>query len=234
MRILLGAAFDVAREDIADYLPGLHERPILEKPVRYHDKNYYFYKSHNAHEVKKFDGKKIVNDQIIYLVRNPLDVFVSFANHLSKNVTNDAASTGMLVSFDSVDSIADSYLFDMLFATFCLYGTLQPKSVSFGSWFENARYFLNRSLEDPRIIVVRYEDLVTDFEATFARVLAEVGRHYDDVSDIYLKGEQATKQNGAFFWKKSSGTYNEYLTTNQISQFVELHGKSCEALGYSF
>ena len=234
MRHLLGSAFDVPRGKLIDYLPALHERPILEKPIRYSDTNYYFYKSHNAHEIHKFDNKKIVNDKIIYLVRNPLDVFVSFVNHLSKNVTDDAETTGMLVSFESVDSIVDTYLFDMLFATFCLYGTLQPKSVAFGSWFENAGYFLSRAPQDPRIVVVRYEDLLTDFDATFSHLLQEIGRHTDDVSEIYSKGEDATKQNGAFYWKKSSGTYKEYLRDEQIAQFIELHGKACEELGYTF
>lgn len=234
MRYLLGSAFSVPRNKIVDHLPGLHERPILEKAVHYEGTDYYFYKSHNATELRKFENKVVVNDVIIYLIRNPLDVFVSFVNHLSKNVTDHAEPSGMLVSFESIDSIVDTPVFEMLFATFCLYGTLQPKSAAFGSWFENADYFLRRARTDKRIIVVRYEDLISDFESTFSGVLEKLGRHSDDTAEIFSKGEEATKQNGAFFWKKSSGTYSEYLSKKQIADFVSLHGEACGQLGYTF
>ncbi len=234
IRHLLAATFGVPKDQLVQFFPELHEPTLLQHPIIDNNRELFFYKSHSAYEIHSFEAKSIKNDKIIYISRNPLDVFVSHANYLSQNVTNDAKATGMLMAYESVDKIVGTPIFDMLFSAYCLYGTLQPKSVAYGSWFENVEYFKKASETDDRIVFLRYEELINNFNESFAPILQAIGRDTDNIPEIFKQADKTTAKDGGFFWKRSENNYKNFLTPEQIDIFLQLHGERCKQLGYDF
>ena len=233
MRQILAAAYGLRPYQIGTHLPAMHEKPILEVPVEHNNETVYFYKSHAENEQFSFEGKKIVNDHIIYMIRHPLDVFMSFVNYLSKNVTSDAKAVGIHFDYSSADALKNSKQLDLLLGAFCVFGTLQPHSRGFGSWFSNAEHFVRAAETDDRIIIVRYEDLIWKFNPTVEALLSKIGNLDVDLDMIQSQADQATSKNGKFFWKRKSGNFRDYLTREQIDLFFDVHKDRCHFLGYT-
>lgn len=127
-----------------------------------------FYKSHSAEEIVRFKGIDIFNDLIIYIIRNPLDVFCSYLNYLFNFAPHRG---GIQLYCESIDQAKKDGLIDEFFSAFKVYGTLNPYFYDTKSWMENVEYWLNRSANSEQIIVVRYEDLVENIYETMNPIL---------------------------------------------------------------
>lgn len=233
MRHILASAFKVPAPEVHVYIPDIHTHEILTAPVEHGGRKHYFYKSHSKEEVTRYKDKTINNETIIYIKRHPLDVFISFVNYMSKSVTNDGKNVGFCVDYDSADQIKGTDVMDILFNSFCLYGTLLPGSKEFGSWFENVENFTKLSATDNRVIVVAYEQLITDFPNTIQPVFERLGLPMTMCDEVHQAADSATSQNGAFFWKRKANNYLDYLSPKHIDLFRKLHGESSAHLGYS-
>ena len=68
-------------------------------------------------------GRAFANDLVLYIVRHPLDVFLSQLNYVSANVT---ANPNIMLPCNSVEDVIARGDLDLYFGAFSVFGTLQP------------------------------------------------------------------------------------------------------------
>lgn len=171
-----------------------------------------------------------VTESVAYIIRNPLDVVISFAHHTGK----------------SIDATIDDLCcpsFAMAAATDRLPEQL-PQVI--GSWSDHVRSWVDTS--GFAVEVVRYEDLVTDPEATFSRLVRVAGWDVDAArvatAITHSRFEALRAQEEAsgfrerparaerFFRRGTSGAWAAELTTAQVDRIVAAHGEMMERFGY--
>lgn len=207
----VAAARPKVQEKIADELSGLS-----------------LVKTHNALVMDR--GHPTINTKVtsgaVYIVRNPLDVAISFAHHMGKTV--DEAILRM--------------------ATRDLETEIVKKSVHevYGSWSQHVYSWTRKP--NPAIYVMRYEGLSRDPERVFGALashllirptkaqLAEAIdlssfdrlRAQEDESGFKMKPETADK----FFRKGKPGEWKEVLNEAQIKKIVTGHRDQMKRFGY--
>jgi len=165
----------------------------------------------------------------VYIVRNPLDVAVSFANH--EGLTLD----------DSVDRLCQSVTVarSVHRLRLQLEQTLLTWSEHVISWTEQS--------EVP-CTTVRYEDLLADAEQTFRVVLAEARlpieperlrraiafSSFDTVSrqEATAGFREKPLNSTAFFRRGRSGDWRDALTSSQVARIVDAHHDVMKRFGY--
>lgn len=189
----------------------------------------HFVKTHSR--FGSFKGYPLINSTVskgaIYLVRNPLDVVISFASHLGASID------------DAIDLMEDP-----------LYSTKSNDSnvlTILGGWSEHVDSWLtNKSI--PRILV-RYEDLAANPNKEFSKILNTLGINIDqnllkksiEFSSFSELSEQESKSGfrerpphaERFFRKGTSGQWNSILEDRQIKKIVTSHGLVMKKLGYN-
>lgn len=209
----------------ANQIPDLH-RQMLSEAEEFN--GYRFFKHHAGHNLKVLRGQKLDTTNVIHIRRNPLDVFVSYMNHISDNVTGTAP-----IRFPSVDAIVGTDLFDLYFDTFITTGHV---SIEFahvtGSYFENCKYWTTQS-EVPAILL-KYEDLLSQPMTALAPLRDLLGIDDTTLSQALEQAAAATRPDGKFFWKQQEKNYVNFLRQDQIDLFVKYRGEECLALGYNF
>lgn len=161
----------------------------------------------------------------IYLVRNPLDVTISYARHFDISV--DLAIDGMAAS-----------------------GFVKPQNSKtvhqlIGSWSENVASW---TTGDDRVLVIRYEDAVADRHKTLDAVARhvsipatplEIARAVDFSSFERLQADEAAHgfaerpdTSSQFFREGRSGQWREILSPSQVDRIVAAHGQQMERFGY--
>lgn len=237
LRAIIAAIFKVPTPNgmMAEYVIDTHMgQTIGKRPWMFDGKTWCFYKSHNK-TPEVFEGDQVIQpDLILYIYRHPLDIFTSYLNYLSGNVT--ALSQKVFgFSFDKVEDLTPAQL-DHLFKRFTEHGTFDPREESpFGSIFESYDNFTALRDAGAPVHVLRYEDLIDDFDAavtaicTFLQVRIEPG----DIESIRSISEGLTAGDGKFFWKRQVGTHQTYLTDSQVHAFWLKHHIRMAAMGYS-
>jgi hypothetical protein len=151
-------ASDLAREEIANL------RPEVYRQMAQHINHPLYIKVHDAC-TRNVEGAQLfptdVTGGVLYLVRNPLDVAVSYAHHggrtLQQTVETLCNSDGLV--YEQRDRIAPQLPQRLL------------------SWSQHVLSWVDDS--GMRVTVVRYEDMLTDPSAAFASVLAALDLEYD-------------------------------------------------------
>ncbi len=212
------------------YLTDTHYGRPVERPWAFQGRHWYFYKSHHRQVMSAHSGLAFPTDRIVHINRHPLDVFMSYLNFVSNNVSPKAGQH-LPVKFDTVEDLSAEDM-ETLFSIFLEHATLFPKNVAFGSVFEHAEAFRTRAKERGDVIDLRYEDLSTDFEGEVRRICDFLGFKRVDMARAFVVADQRTKQNGKFFWKRQTETFRSYLTEEQIARFGDRHGEAMAALGY--
>lgn len=229
MRFVITALFNEKRA--IEVVPDIYEHGVNGRPVRTEEgEEWLFYKSHSQKIVERWDGTKIRNDLIIYIMRNPLDVFCSQLNYLLNNF--DPERGGLEVGCASVDKARENGLINEYFSAFTVFGTLMPKFLEAGSWMSNTRYWTGAASNNRNIILIRYEKLLENFEEEMEPILDYFGFGESDAMNALKVSNNRTNDGGKFYWKKKQGTYKEYLTETQVSRFVELHRDILSFTGY--
>jgi len=187
-----------------------------------------FCKIHGA--VFELRGTMTVNLQAsagaIYLVRNPLDVVLSFANF--QGITTDVAITALST------------------ANFELPRDVDNVSEPLGSWSQNVESWTGKPNSGLR--VVRYEDMLASPGKTFAGVADFLGlkvlrprlekalRHSSfkvlrsqEDRDGFVERSPAQDR---FFRTGTSGQWRDELTDEQVARMVENHREQMERFGY--
>lgn len=199
----------------------IEQAPILPPLIKTHDAF--------CHE----NGTPLVRhpetERAIVLVRNPLDVAVSYAAHLDCSVDK------------VIDRMGQS---SAAFAT-----TIRPSARVLGpvvgSWSHHVRSWTQQT--DIPVLRLRYEDLLTDPHRQFAAILQFLGltvdterldravaaTEFDKLAAIERDTRIVTEPDDRVFFRRGvSGDWRDHLTQGQVARLVADHGVEMAGLGY--
>ena len=209
--------------EIAAARPKVQEAIVrrLNRPV--------FVKTHNAHLLDH--GVPLINMGVsagaIYVVRNPLDVAISFAHF--RDVSVDQAISDMQTPFFGRSTDADFV-----------------RTIT-GSWSEHVTSWTERP--SSAVLVVRYEDLIDRPEPAF-RAIAEhllMRPTAEQLSRAIAMSRFATLQGSErasgfkekpetskelFFREGRAGQWQEQLSKAQVARVHAAHGPTMSRFGY--
>lgn len=212
------------------YVTDTHYGKAMENPWSFQGTDWYFYKSHHKKVLTDDAGEPMKTDKVVSIYRHPLDVFLSYLNFVSRNVSPNAGKS-LPVQFDKVEDLTPEEM-EMLFQIWLDHATLFPQNRKFGSIFEAAEGFRKQQRKGDPVHVIRYEDLKDDFAGTVAPMVEFLGIENADMDKVYQGADSRTQQNGKFFWKRSKKNYEKYLTEDQIARFEKKWAPELKSLGY--
>lgn len=163
---------------------------------------------------------------VIYIVRNPLDVAISYAHHLGKPI--DFAIDFMNMK-NAETSVTEKQVYEV-----------------YGSWSQHVLSWTRKP--HPAIYVMRYEDMLNEPGKTFGALarhllfrpsdeqLAEAIdrssferlREQEEKAGFQERPEKAER----FFREGRAGQWKEILTSEQIQRIVDAHGEQMQRFGY--
>lgn len=163
----------------------------------------------------------------VYLVRNPLDVAVSYAHHHRSGID------------DAVQRMNDPAAAEANGVSILLMQRLGTWSGNVASWVDQAELPVH---------VVRYEDMLTDPVAAFTAIVRFAGLPWND-EQLALSVENAAfeqlsaqeKRFGfaekhppalSFFRAGRAGTWRDVMTAAQVEALVEAHRATMRRFGY--
>ena len=193
--------------------------------VRPHD---HFVKTHSQNT--NHQGAALINRSVskgaIYLSRNPLDLVSSYATHFGKSV-DDAIDVMSNPGNSTID--AEHRIFTLL-----------------GRWDDHVRSW--RDATDMPLLLVRYEDLLSNPQKTFRRVLETLGipvtedrlrravrfSAFDELSGQESRDgfSERPPHSESFFRRGEAGAWRTTLTRSQIDRLTADHGVTMRSLGY--
>lgn len=221
--------------EASDLTPGEIDRlrPELYENLAAESEETLFMKVHDAYTL--VDGQTplfpaAATRGVIYILRNPLDVAVSFADHMGQDT--DSAITGMANEKNSFCNTTKK-----------LHSQLRQKLLTWSghvrSWTEQTRL---------PVCTLRYEDMQAHPVESFGRAVRFAGLEYSDTQIEKalalsgfeeLKRQEAEKgfrekspQAVAFFRKGQAGAWWEVLTDAQARRIEEDHGEMMKKFGY--
>ncbi|EPX82417.1 sulfotransferase domain-containing protein [Salipiger mucosus] len=212
------------------YVTDTHYGRVMENPWAFNGTDWYFYKSHRKTLLEDDEGEPLTTNKVVYIYRHPLDVFVSYLNFVSGNVSPNAGKQ-LPFAFDRVEDLTPEQM-ETLFGIFLQHATLVPRNKAFGGVFEHVANFRNLREAGKPVHILRYEDLFEDFDGSVAEICGFLGLGEVDLAAVYRAADKRTKQNGKFFWKRQRENFRNYLSDEQVSRFVDRWGKEMAALGY--
>lgn len=193
-----------------------------------------FIKIHDAYTFSRWDGLPLIPNSgsrvALYLIRNPLDVVLSLANHTGLNIA------------DTIDKYMNCEE-----GAFIKKGkTAQQYYQLMGTWAMHAASWLNQ--KDIPVHVIRYEDMkATPFE-TFKAAVAQMQLNYSDEAILNaieacdfkkLKQQEVNKgfkekaiPSSAFFFKGETGRWKQELTNEQIQKIMTVNESMMKRYGY--
>ncbi|MEB3288720.1 MAG: sulfotransferase domain-containing protein [Leptolyngbya sp.] len=218
---------DLTQDEIDRY------RPLVYEHLSHQAKEPLFLKVHDAFTYTPYGYpllSKTATAGVLYLVRNPLDVAVSFAHHTAQSVEVMVARMGN--------------------ANFCLaknpeglHEQLQQRLLT---WSGHVRSWLDEP--DLRVNVVRYEDLQADTVGQLAEVVRFCGLEEDpdrmaqavEFSRFDRVQQQENERGfrekaplaGAFFRRGRVGSWRDALSPALVDQLIADHRPVMTRLGY--
>ncbi len=187
-----------------------------------------FVKTHNENGFAF--GVKLIPPEVtrsaIYIMRNPLDMILSYASHYALSVDEAIFAAGSK-EHSIPGGVENAYQF-------------------LGNWsnhvvgWTKARKF--------KVLTLRYEDMLADPHDAFARVIHNIGLPDEPdrleravrFSDFKLLSAQENKakfienseNQKRFFRKGTSGQWKAELTSDQIDEITKAHGSVMKKYGY--
>lgn len=193
-----------------------------------------FVKIHDAYTYSRWDGLPLIPNfgsrVALYLIRNPLDVVLSLANHTGLNI----------------DDTINKYMN-------CEEGAFVKKGKAgqqyyqlMGTWAMHASSWLNQ--KDIPVHIIRYEDMKANPFKTFKGAVAQMQLNYNDEAILnaieacdFKKLKQQEEYKGfkekqipssAFFFKGESGRWKKELTKEQIRKIMTVNESMMKRYGY--
>lgn len=234
-RFSMGSAAKPLFEKIVGFAPtDAHRNQIAAARARVQEQmtdeveGLVFVKTHQAIVIDR--GHPTINFAVtagaIYIIRNPLDVAISYAHHLGKPI--DFAIDYMNLK-NAETTVSKNQVYEV-----------------YGSWSQHVLSWTRKP--HPAIYVMRYEDMLAEPQKTFGAL----ARHLlftptdeqladaIDRSSFERLREQEEKDGfrerpeGAerFFRDGRAGQWKEVLTSAQIARIVEAHKEQMERFGY--
>ena len=203
-------------------------RPLVHRMIADENSHITFVKTHSARVIE--DGHALLTPSLtvgaIYIVRNPLDVVISFSHHSGKSIDQTIDMMNLSTAVDSASELR--------------------VSEHFGSWSENVESWTRRP--EKSIHVVRFEDMCEAPTKTFRSICSFLGL---DARPAHI--ERALKRSsfrvlreyerrhgfnerpassGAFFREGRAGQWTSVLTTAQVSRLISAHEAQMTRFGY--
>jgi Spy/CpxP family protein refolding chaperone len=187
-----------------------------------------FLKTHQALVVDR--GSTTINFAVtagaIYIVRNPLDVAISYAHHLGRSIDETIKIMG---THNAEVAVTEKQVHEI-----------------YGTWSQHVLSWTRKPHD--AIYVMRYEDMLADPQETFGAL----GRHLlfsptpAQLADAIqrssfdsLKAQEEkegfrekSKRAERFFREGRAGQWKDVLTPQQVDQIVNNHGEQMERFGY--
>ncbi|MHA1528163.1 MAG: sulfotransferase domain-containing protein [Alphaproteobacteria bacterium] len=222
------AAIGGGRFDIADYRQSLALRGRVLGGIVNNDADVNFVKTHN-HRAKAFGLGLIppaLTRSAIYILRNPLDMVLSYARQYGHTAEFAAAAIGRADnSIAGANGTVTQYL---------------------GSWSGHVKSWA-RCREFP-VLVLRYEDMQADAVGVFTRVLKHIGvppdpervaravrfssfdelRRQEEASDFVERSPNTER----FFHSGRSGQWRDELAPAAAERICKDHGRVMREYGY--
>lgn len=187
-----------------------------------------FVKTHNALLARA--GLALINTKVtagaIYVVRNPLDVAISFAGHYGVSL-DDAIARMAEANLET--PVTDRGVYEV-----------------YGSWSQNVASWTAKPHR--AMLVMRYEDMLADPLTTFGRLAAhlllaptgeQLERAVAQSSFEVLKSQEQEKgfqerpeRSASFFRAGREGQWREALSTAQVERIVAAHKDQMLRFGY--
>ncbi len=207
-------------------------RPEVYRALSKENEQLQFVKTHDAYTFNG-DGKPIfpkgITKAVVYIVRNPLDVAISFAHHSG-------------ISIDESIQNLNKDVFCLAKSRKGLNNQLRQQLLS---W---SQHYLTWKNADYPFFLIRYEDLKADTLYWFRELILYL---YDEVDELRLQKavefsdfkllQQQEKNESfrekpmnakSFFRSGKSNVWKETLTARQIDALRECHQEVMQELGY--
>jgi aryl sulfotransferase len=220
-------ASDLTQDEIERYRPFVYEQMSEQASEAL------FLKVHDAFTYTRFGYpliSKTATAGVIYMLRNPLDVAVSFAHHSASTVERMVRKMGE-ADFAFLDNPHQ------------LYNQLVQRLLTWSghvlSWVDEPGL---------RLLVVRYEDLQADTAAAFTGVLRFCGLDIDpprlEKAVRFSQFEQAQKQEAeygfgekmpgaeSFFRRGQVGSWRDELNPELAQKLIADHARVMQRFGY--
>lgn len=192
-----------------------------------------FIKIHDAFYHLK-DGQALVpadaTKAVLYFIRNPLDVAVSFANHSG-------------ISIDKAIERMNNNLFCFCGKPGQYRNQLRQRLLS---WSGHVKSW--SGIKDVKLLFIRYEDMKTTPFETFSKAVRFMGMKqetkairralaFSDFNRIRCQEEEngfveKSPDCGRFFNRGESGYWQEMLTEEQVVQIITHHRETMAKFGY--
>ena len=187
-----------------------------------------FIKTHQALMIDR--GFTTINFEVtagaIYIVRNPLDVAISYAHHMGRSLDETIESMGMQ---NAEIEVTEKQVHEV-----------------YGSWSQHVVSWTRKPHQ--AIYVMRYEDMLAAPEKTFgalaqhllfapgpAQLADAIGRSsfenlksQEETSGFREKSKRAER----FFREGRAGQWRDILTPRQVARIVDGHGEQMARFGY--
>lgn len=213
---------DLSPEEIFALLPAVYD-DCLQEPS--HDR---VWKTHSAWQPTY---PVATTAAIVYLVRDPRDIAVSFSCHFDCSIDEAIAHMG-----------AEDFGFYPKPG-----GMMKQLPQYLSSWSKNVASWIDRARPAP--LVVKYEDMVRDLAAELTRVARRIGlpstpeaisgaveaTRFDRLKKQEEREGWFSQRNSkvnAFFRRGISGGWRDSLTQSQAERIERDHGTMMERLGY--
>jgi hypothetical protein len=167
-----------------------------------------------------------VTSGAIYIIRNPLDVAVSYAHHLGGTIDE---AINLMNTKNAETAVSSSQVYEL-----------------YGSWSQHVSSWTRKPHR--AIFVMRYEDMLAEPQKTFdglARHLLftptpeQLADAIDRSSFDRLREQEEQEGFGErpdvakrFFREGRAGQWKEVLTPAQIQRIVDAHGEQMQRFGY--
>jgi hypothetical protein len=209
-------------------------RPQVYRSINEYTKDFVFLKTHDAY-LKTSNGSDLIPSEatwgVVYIVRNPLDIVASYANHLGVTL-NEAISV-----LEDEDRILNNRMCGrQLRQRLC-------------SWSRHVESWVVDAVECLPVHVVRYEDMLTDTESVFEGISRFLNLSYSKEEihlalgnasfDVLRSEEEASGfregslKASVFFRKGVSGEWRRELSAEQVDRVFDCHGHMMERMGYT-
>jgi hypothetical protein len=219
----------------SDLLSGEIElsRPSVYEQAAAESKDQMYFKIHDAY-IFLHDGRPLipssVTKAVLYIIRNPMDVAISFAYHMSSSI-------------DRAISIMNDPEY-----SFCSFNNRlndQLKQVIL-SWSRHVTSWVDDS--GLPLLVIRYEDMLGNTLETFTKAVNFIGLNESEERiqtaiknssfDILKKQEnqkgfrEKNSKTKSFFRKGKVDEWQNILTKDQTERIIKAHGTVMKRFGY--
>jgi hypothetical protein len=219
----------------ADLLPDEVDRlrPLVYRQNAMESDEMIYHKIHDAW-IRLPGGEPMipadVTRAVVYVIRNPLDVAVSFAHHLNTGI-------------DKTIAIMNKPEYAFCDRGDRLHNQLRQRLLT---WSGHVKSWVDES--GLSLLVLRYEDMSHHPEETFSKAVSFIGLNHtpgeihialDYCAFARLKKQEEEKgfsekntKADSFFRKGMVGDWRNVLTKEQVRRITDVHGEVMERFGY--